>query len=85
MRFMLEATWKQPPDEEILALLPAEEARAKELTEQGIQEALYLPADESGAWAVWNCASQNEVLEIAQTLPLYRFLDFDVTLLADEE
>ena len=85
MRFMLRATWKQPPDEEIMALLPAEEARAKELTEQGIQEALYIPADQSGAWAVWKCESQNEVREVAQTLPLYKFLNFDVTLLADED
>ena len=34
MRFMLKATWKQPPDEEIMTLLPAEEARAKEFAER---------------------------------------------------
>ena len=52
MRFMLKATWNQPLDEEMMALLPAEEARADELAEQGILEALYLPADQSGAWTV---------------------------------
>jgi len=40
MRFMLKATWKQPLDEKMMALLPAEEARADELAEQGILEAL---------------------------------------------
>lgn len=83
MRFMVKATWNQPLDETIMALLPAEEARAAELAVQGVMEALYLPADQSGAWTVWHCKSHDEVQEIAQTLPLYKFLDFDVTLLAD--
>jgi muconolactone delta-isomerase len=83
MRFMLKATWKQPLDETMMALLPAEEARADELAEQGIMEALYLPADQSGAWTVWRCESQDQVQEIAQTLPLYNFLNFEITPLED--
>lgn len=83
MRFMLKATWNQPLDETIMALLPAEEARADELAEQGIIEALYLPADQSGAWTVWRCASQDDVQEIAQTLPLYKFLNVEITPLED--
>ncbi|MCB0191685.1 MAG: hypothetical protein KDJ65_07045 [Anaerolineae bacterium] len=83
MRFMLKATWKQPLDETMMALLPAEEARADELAEQGIMEALYLPADQSGAWTVWQCESHNQVQEIAQTLPLYKFLNFEITPLED--
>lgn len=83
MRFMLQATWKQPFDESALALLPAEEARADELAEQGIMEALYLPADQSGAWTVWRCESHTQVQEIAQTLPLYKFLNFEITPLED--
>jgi len=79
MRFMLKATWKQPFDERAMALLPAEEARADELAEQGILEALYLPTDQSGAWSVWCCASLDQVLEIARTLPLYPFLNFEIT------
>ena len=83
MCFMLKATWKQPLDETMMALLPAEEARADELAQQGIMEALYLPADQSGAWTVWRCESQNEVQEIVQTLPLYHFLNFEITPLED--
>lgn len=83
MRFMLKATWKQPLDETAAALLPAEEAKADELAAQGILEALYLPADQSGAWTVWRCESQAEVQEIAQTLPLYKFLNFEITPLED--
>ena len=83
MRFMLKATWKQPVDETVTALLPAEEARADELTAQGMMEALYLPADQSGAWSVWRCESHSQVQEIAQTLPLYNFLNFEITPLED--
>lgn len=83
MRFMLKATWNQPFDETMQALLPAEEARADELAEQGIMEALYLPADQSGAWSVWRCESHDQVREIARTLPLYKFLNFEITPLED--
>lgn len=81
MRFMLTATWKQPLDETMMALLPAEEARADELAEQGVLEALYLPADQSGAWTVWQCESLDEVQEVAQTLPLYEYLNIDISAL----
>ncbi len=84
MRFMLKATWKEEPNETVLALLPAEETRAQELAEQGIQEALYIPADNSGAWAVWSVSSEAEIQEVAQTLPLYEYLDFEVSLLAED-
>lgn len=83
MRFMLTATWKQPLDETMIDLLPAEEARAGELAEQGILEALYLPADQSGAWTVWRCESLDEVQAVAQTLPLYKYLDFEISPLED--
>ena len=82
MRFMLTATWKQPLDETMMALLPAEEARADELVEQGILEALYLPADQSGAWTVWRCESLDEVQKVAQTLPLYKYLNVEIAPLA---
>ena len=53
MRFLIQNTWKEPPTEEVQALIPAELARVKELAEQGISEALYVAADRSGAWEVW--------------------------------
>lgn len=83
MRFMLTATWKQPLNETMMALLPAEEARADELAEQGVLEALYLPADQSGAWTVWQCESLDEVQKVAQTLPLYQYLNFEISPLED--
>ncbi len=82
MRFMLTFTWKQPPNEEIMALMPAEEARGRELVEQGIAEPAEVAADQSTYWTVWNCASQDEVQETLQTLPLYKFVNVDISPLA---
>ena len=85
MRFMLKITWKQPPTEEIMALMPAEQRRGIELAEQGIAEAAYQAADQSAwaAWAVWNCESRDAVNEVIKTLPMHEFFNHDVTLLAE--
>ena len=88
MRFMLKVTWKQPPTEEIMALMPAEYRRGIELAEQGIAEAAYQAADQSAweawsAWAVWNCESQDALYEVVKTLPMHEFFNYDVTLLAE--
>ena len=82
MRFMLTCTWKQQPNEEIMALMPAEQDRERELVEQGISESAHMAADRSTFWTVWNRASQDEVHETLQTLPLYRFLNVSVAPLA---
>ena len=42
MRFMTRETFKEPPTEEVKAILPAEIARVKELTQQGLIEAFCL-------------------------------------------
>ena len=84
MRFLIQNTWKEPPTEEVQALIPAELARTKELAEQGISEALYVAADRSGAWEVWNCESEEALEEIKKTLPLHKYLNIKITLLQDD-
>ena len=85
MRFMLTFTWKKPPDAEVMAAMPAEQARVKELVEQGIAESQELAADQSTLWAVWNCASEDEVQEVLGTLPMHNFQNVDVSQLAPKE
>ena len=85
MRFMLTFTWKQPPGDEVMALMPAEQARTKELMDQGIAEPAEMAADRSTLWAVWNCASQDEVEKTLQTLPMYEYLNTDITALGADE
>ena len=84
MRFLIKSTFKAPPTEEVLALIPVEQAMLTELAEQGIHEASYVAADLSNAWAVWNCESQAALEETHKTLPLHEYLNIDITLLSDE-
>ena len=85
MRYMLTFTWKQPPDEEVMKLMPAEQARGQELGEQGIAEPPELAADQSTFWAVWNRENLDEVQETLKTLPMYELFNVAIAPLAPKE
>ena len=68
-----------------MALLPSEQRRGVELAEQGIREAVYVAADRSAVWTVWNCNSQEVLEELTKTLPLYELWNIEFTRLADED
>ena len=84
MRFLTKETFKTPPTAEVQALIPAEMAKVKELTEQGLVAAVYVAADQSGAWMVWNVDSQTALEEAHSTLPLHPHLNSEITVLAEE-
>ncbi len=84
MRFLTRETFKTPPTAEVQALIPAEMAKVKELTEQGLIAAVYVAADRSGAWMVWNVDSQAALEEAHSTLPLHPYLNSEITLLEEE-
>ena len=84
MRFLTKETFKAPPTAEVQALIPPEQAKVKELTEQGMIEAVYVAADLSGAWMVWNVDSQAVLEEAHNTLPLHPYLNSEITVLAEE-
>ena len=84
MRFLTTETLKAPPTAEVQALMPAELAKVKELTEQGLVSAFYIAADRSGAWMVWNVDSQAALEETHNTLPLHPYLNTEITVLAEE-
>jgi len=84
MRFLTKETFKAPPTAEVQALIPAEMAKVKELTEQGLLAAVYVAADQSGAWMVWNVDSQAALEEAHNTLPLHPYLNSEITVLAEE-
>ena len=84
MRFLTKETWKAPPTAEVKALIPAEQARVKELTEQGMIEALYVSADQSGAWMVWNVDSQAALEESHNSLPLHPHMNSEITVLSED-
>ena len=84
MRFLTKGTFKAPPTAEVQALIPAEIAKVKELTEQGLIAAVYTAADLSSAWIVWNVDSQAALEETHNTLPLHPYTNSEITLLAEE-
>jgi len=84
MKFMVKGTLKQAPTAEILALLPAEQARVHQLLEQGLVEALYVAADQSGAWLVMQGESQAGIQAVLSSLPLHQFAAYEITALAEE-
>ena len=85
MRFMLKLTLNRPTSKEVMALLPSEQRRGVEFAEQGIREAVYVAADRSAVWTVWNCDSQEVLEELTKTLPLYELWNIEFTRLADED
>ena len=84
MRFLTKGTFKAPPTAEVQALIPAEIAKVKELTDQGLISAFYIAADRSGAWMVWNVDSQAALEEAHSTLPLHPYMNSEITVLAEE-
>jgi muconolactone delta-isomerase len=82
MRFLVKSWLKTSPTAEVMALMPAEQARGEALDKQGIREALYLAADQSTAWQVLQCDSRAALEETLQSLPLHDYCSFEVTLLA---
>ena len=56
----------------------------KELTEQGLVEAVYIAVDQTGAWIVWNVDSQAALEEAHSTLPLDPYTNNEITALAEE-
>ena len=83
MRFLTKETFKGQPTAEVKALIPDEQARVKELAQQGIVEAAYAAADSSAMWLIWNCESQDALADLHKTLPMHDYLASDITLLAD--
>lgn len=85
MRFMVESSLKQAPTPEVLALIPAETARGKELDAQGIRVKLYVAADQSRVWQLFQSESQAAVQAALASLPLHSYVNTTITLLAEDQ
>jgi len=59
---------------EFAALIPHEQARVKELTAQGVVEALYIGTDRSRVWLVMRGASEAQIEESLRRFPLYPYM-----------
>lgn len=84
MKFLASNRMKQAPNEEVMALFPAEQARVAELMAQGVLESLYVAADFSKAWLVLQGESLDMVRQALESLPLHQFLHVEITPLAEQ-
>ena len=82
MQFMASISFDPARHNEVEQLLPAEQARVRELQQQGVLDALYVP-DGSGApaglWVVFNGDSRDAVQHVVEDLPLYPYMQVDLT------
>ena len=84
MKYLVTSKLNQPPTDSIIALIPAEIARGKELDAQGIRLKLYVAADQSGAWQVYQGDTEADVRKAIESLPLHPFVTTTITPLADD-
>jgi muconolactone delta-isomerase len=84
MRFLVTSKFTQLPTDSILALIPAEIARGKELDAQGIRLKLYVAADQSKAWQIYQGDTEADVHKAIESLPLYPFVATTITPLAED-
>lgn len=82
-KFMVEAALRAPHTPETLALIPAEVARGEELDRQGVRTGLYVAADFSRAWQVYELPSAEAVERVLATFPLHPYVEETITPLHD--
>ena len=86
MRFMVGFVYRDgTTGEDIQPLVPDEQARVRELREQGVVEDLFLAADRSRGWFVMRGGSEDDVREATASLPLSRFWEVTHTEIFDAQ
>ncbi len=83
MNMMVSIGFVQGQRDAIAALLPAEQARVAELREQGAIQAIFIEADRSHIWLVLPGESQEDVRQTLSTLPLYPYMELELTPLLE--
>jgi len=82
MKFMINITFNvERPSEEMVALVPKEQAHISKLMGKGIVEAIYISADRLHIWLVMQGESQVQVEQELQSFPLYPYMRANFTLL----
>jgi muconolactone delta-isomerase len=74
MEFMVSASLRAHDQEEMLPLVPQEQAHVQALQEQGTIQGHYLGADRLHVWVVMRGASQDQVQKALESFPLYPYV-----------
>lgn len=82
-KFMCEFSIQMPSsDIEFLELLIAEKNHVESIARSDIFQKVWLKHDKSGGYSIIEAANENAVKDKLHTLPLYRFMHFDIQPLA---
>jgi muconolactone delta-isomerase len=82
MQFMASISFDIARLGEVEHLLLAEQARVRELRQQGVLDALYVSdgsGTPTGLWLVFNGDSRDSVQKVIESLPLYPYMQLDLT------
>ena len=74
MRYLVTSRLNQAPTVSIMALIPAEIARGKELDAQGIRLKLYVAADQSRVWHIYQGDTEADVQQAIEAPPLHPYV-----------
>jgi muconolactone delta-isomerase len=85
MRFLVEIALPDMPTPEILALIPAEIEHGKRLDAEGIREALFVSAQQTKAWQVYQADSEAALERIIAGFPLTPFCGVTITQLRSDD
>jgi muconolactone delta-isomerase len=83
MLFMVESRFAAAPAPDILALLPAEQARGRELDAQGVRRHLFVAADKSASWQVFQVQSREDLDPIMASYPFHPYMSDKMTELSE--
>jgi muconolactone delta-isomerase len=84
MKYMVEGSFKEAPTPELMGLIPAEISRGRALQSEGVRVAIYVAADLSRSWQVYDTASEAELKDALATLPLSPYVDYRITPLEEQ-
>jgi len=82
MQFMASISFDPDHRAEIMQGLPAEQARVRQLQEQGVLETLYIPDGNGapkGVWVVFEADSRETVERAIESLPLFPYMQAELT------
>jgi len=83
MKYLVSVTFVPGQREAIAALMPAEQAHVTKLLEQGFIETIHIAADRSHIWLTMQGESQDHVRQTMNALPLYPYMELELTPLLD--
>jgi muconolactone delta-isomerase len=83
MHFMAETHLAAAPTPEILALVPAEQARGVDLDTEGVRRNFFLAWDMSSVWQVFAVDSRTKLDSVLVSFPLHPYVTERVVQLGD--